>query len=220
MHNFGRFDAKFLIQAVRKRHGDIRVLPTNMERFLSFSLENVVFIDSYNFLSASLEQLAKDVLTDEGDWNHVYEAVKDTPKLAEYVKKKLPFPYSYFDSLEKLKVKDIPSIEEFYDVLKDQPCPQNKYDEISELWSKLGSFKAVHDLYVKTDTLLLCDIFEKFRKEGLKNFRIDPAHYISLPSFSWDTALLFCDETLELIDDESIYSMLESNCRGGICQVS
>ena len=48
-----------------------------MERFLSFSLENVTFIDSYSFLLSSLDQLAKDVLTDEGDWNHVYEAVKN-----------------------------------------------------------------------------------------------------------------------------------------------
>ena len=54
----------------------------------------------------------------------------------------------------------------------------------------------------------------------MKNFRLDLAHYVSLPSFSWDAALLFCNEMLELIEDESIYSMLESNCRGGICQVS
>ena len=109
-----------------------------MERFLSFSLENVTFIDSYNFLSSSLDQLAKDVLTDEGDWNHVYKAVKNRPDLGEYVKLKLPFPYSYFDSLDKLEVKDIPPIEEFYDALHDQPCPQDKYDKIRELWNKLG----------------------------------------------------------------------------------
>ena len=50
MHNFGRFDAKFLIQAVKKRHGEIRILPNNMEKFLSFSLDDVTFIDLYNFL--------------------------------------------------------------------------------------------------------------------------------------------------------------------------
>ena len=66
----------------------------------------------------------------------------------------------------------------------------------------------------------MMNLFEKFCKEAMKNFRLDPVHYVSLPSFSWDAALLFCNETLELIEDESIYSMLESNCRGGICQVS
>ena len=47
---------------------------------------------------------------------------------------------------------------------------------------KLGEY---HDLYLKNDTLLLVDVFEKFRKACLKIYQLDPAKFLSAPGLAW-----------------------------------
>ena len=46
-----------------------------------------------------------------------------------------------------------------------------------------------HDLYVQSDTLLLADVFENFRKAFIKSYELDPAHFISLPGLAWQACL-------------------------------
>ena len=36
-----------------------------------------------------------------------------------------------------------------------------------------------HDLYLKTDVLLLTDVFEQIRKVCLQNYKLDTCHYFS-----------------------------------------
>ena len=38
-----------------------------------------------------------------------------------------------------------------------------------------------HDLYLKTDILLLADVFENFRKIYLDYYKLYAAHYFSAP---------------------------------------
>ena len=46
-----------------------------------------------------------------------------------------------------------------------------------------------HDLYLKTDVLLLADVFEKFISTCLEYYVLDPCHYFSSPGLSWDAML-------------------------------
>ena len=46
-----------------------------------------------------------------------------------------------------------------------------------------------HDVYVQSDVLILADIFEFFCKLSLKDYGLDPKHYLTLPSYSWDSML-------------------------------
>ena len=48
-------------------------------------------------------------------------------------------------------------------------------------------FGQYHDRYLKTDVLLLCDVFEKFISVCLKDYGRDLCHYFSSPGYSWDT---------------------------------
>ena len=41
-----------------------------------------------------------------------------------------------------------------------------------------------HDLHLKSDRLLLADVFEKFRKMCLKIYEIDPAKFLSAPGLA------------------------------------
>ena len=57
-HNLRGYDAHLIMQGVRKKHGAIRIIPMNMERYISFSVGPLTFLDSMQFLNSSLEKLA------------------------------------------------------------------------------------------------------------------------------------------------------------------
>ena len=42
-----------------------------------------------------------------------------------------------------------------------------------------------HDLYVQSNTLLLADVFEKFRETCIEIYQLDPAHFLSAPGLAW-----------------------------------
>ena len=45
-----------------------------------------------------------------------------------------------------------------------------------------------HDLYLKSDTLLLANVFENFRKMFLKICHLAPLKFVSAPRLSWQAA--------------------------------
>ena len=75
-----------------------------------------------------------------------------------------------------------------------------------------------HDLFVKSDTLLLADVFENFRKACIETYELDPSHFISLPGLAWQACLKKTDVELELLTDYDMLLMIEEGIRGGICQ--
>lgn len=68
------------------------------------------------------------------------------------------------------------------------------------------------DHYLKTDVLLLSDVFETFRDVMLKTHKLDPCNYLTLPGLSWDAMLRFTGVRLQLLTD---YSMILAVERGG-----
>ena len=40
-----------------------------------------------------------------------------------------------------------------------------------------------HNLHLKSDVLILADVFENFRKTGKEYYNLDPTHYFSCPGF-------------------------------------
>ena len=71
------------------------------------------------------------------------------------------------------------------------------------------------ELYVKTDTILLSDIFENFRTIALGTYGLDPLHYVSLPSFGRDAMLKQTGVEIELISDVDILNLFKAGIRGG-----
>ena len=41
-----------------------------------------------------------------------------------------------------------------------------------------------HDLHVLSDTLVLADVFEKFRDKCIEIYELDPAHFLSAPGLA------------------------------------
>ena len=66
-----------------------------------------------------------------------------------------------------------------------------------------------HDLYLKTDVLLLAGVFEKFINTCLKYYTLVPFYYFSSPELSWDAMLKMTEIELELISDIDMYLFAE-----------
>ena len=82
---------------------------------------------------------------------------------------------------------------------------------------KLENLGDYHDLYVQSDTLLLADVFNNFRDMCLKEYELDPAHFLSLPGLAWQACLKKTNIELELLTDYDMLLMVEEGIRGGIC---
>ena len=77
-----------------------------------------------------------------------------------------------------------------------------------------------HDLYLKTDVLLLCDVFERFIDVCLEYYGLDPCHYFSSPGLTWDAMLKMTSVGLELISDVDVHLFIEKVMRGGISYIA
>ena len=82
---------------------------------------------------------------------------------------------------------------------------------------KLENLGDYHDLYVQSDTLLLADVFNNFRDMCIKEYELDPAHFLSLPGLAWQACLKKTNIKLELLTDYDMLLMVEEGIRGGIC---
>ena len=81
----------------------------------------------------------------------------------------------------------------------------------------LGEYR---DLYVKSDTLLLSDVFENFRNKSIEMYELDPIYFVSSPGLAWQACLKKARVKLELLTDYDMLLMIEKGIRGGICQAT
>ena len=72
-------------------------------------------------------------------------------------------------------------------------------------------------MYVQSDTLLLADVFENFKKKYIQIYELDPAHFLSAPGLAWQACLKKTEVKLELLTDADMLLMVEKGIRGGIC---
>ena len=129
------------------------------------------------------------------------------------------YPYEYMDSWEKFNETSLPSKKEFYSNLNMEDIDEIDYRHGNNVFKsfKLENLGDYHDLYVKSDTLLLADVFENFRDMCLKEYELDPAHFVSLPGLAWQACLKKTNIELELLTDYDMLLMVEKRIRGGIC---
>ena len=129
------------------------------------------------------------------------------------------YPYEYMDGWDKFNEKSIPSKKSFYSSLTMENITEIDYIHANNVFKtfKLNNLGDYHDLYVKSDTLLLADVFKNFRKACIKNYELDPVHFISLPDLAWQACLKKTEVELELLTDYDMLLMIEEGIRGGIC---
>jgi len=167
-----------------------------MEKYISFSLRSLRFIDSAQFLLASLDRLVSGCPREAFAITRTYQ-----PNDTELLMKKGVYPYEYMSSWERFQETMLPPVAAFYSQLSGEGISDGDYQHATTVWNTFGcqNFGDYHDLYLKTDVLLLADVFENFRKTCLGQYGLDPAHYYTSPGLSWDALLKKTDVELELM---------------------
>ena len=147
-----------------------------------------------------------------------YFCDKDLNKFIMLLRKGV-YPYEYMDGWDKLNEKSIPCKESFYSSLTLENITEVDYIHAKNVFKtfKLNNLSDYHDLYVRSDTLLLADVFENFRSMCLSNYELDPAHFVSLPGLAWQACLKKTNVELELLTEYDMLLMIEEGIRGGIC---
>jgi hypothetical protein len=126
------------------------------------------------------------------------------------------------DSVEKFDKETLPPQECFYSVLNDEHVSDADYDHATRIFEAFScqSMGDYHDLYLKSDVLLLADVFENFRNVCLKAYNLDPCHFYTSPGLAWQACLKMTEVELELLTDPDMYLFIEEGLRAGISMIS
>lgn len=227
-HNLAGYDCHLFIKALAEVPGDIKIIPKTKENYISFTKfvpvsENqfyqLRFVDSFKFLATSLSKLSDTLKPEDFKYLKIHFP---SPEKFQLLTRKGIYPYEYLNSWERYQEKSLPPKEYFYSSLNDQHISDDEYRHAHLIWStfKICDLGSYTDLYLKTDVLLLADIFENFRRTCKEHYQLDPAFYLTAPSLSFDAMLLKTGIQLELINDLAMLRMLQSGIRGGVCLCS
>ncbi|KAK3088565.1 hypothetical protein FSP39_020689 [Pinctada imbricata] len=132
------------------------------------------------------------------------------------------YPYDYMDSELKFSDTTLPGIQEFFNRLSEEHLSEDSYQHAKNVWQTfdMQDMGQYHDLYLKTDVLLLADVFENFRDLCLEFYHLDPAHYYTSPGLAWEAILKMTKVKLELLEDIDMVLMIEKGIRGGVSMIS
>ena len=177
---------------------DINVIPCNAEKHMAFYLgKNLAFIDSFQFMSSSLEELVDNLPNDK-----FFASYSDIEfgEGASLLRKKGVYSYDYMDSVLKFNDTQLPPAGDFCSLLNDECMGDDDYRHVEEVWNTFGikNMGEYQDLYLKSDILLLADIF---RETCLENYGLDPTHYLTSAGLAWDAMLKKPKINLDLITD-------------------
>ncbi|XP_070171330.1 uncharacterized protein [Polyergus mexicanus] len=234
-HNLSDYDAHFIIKDVANAFpGNVKVLPITKETYISFTKNiedawdegwfgrrlKLRFVDSFKFLSASLEKLAS--YLDKSELRIARSEFSDLSDDFELLARKGVFPYEYVDDVDKLLETRLPPREAFHSSLTGDAISESDYARAIRVWERfrvetLGDY---NDLYLKTDVLLLADIFENFRDACMRSYNLDSAYYYTLPGYPWDAMLKYTGARFELLTDIDMVMFVERGIRGGLSQCS
>ncbi len=236
-HNLEGYDAHLFVKSLGLEEGDIKCIPKTDEKYISFSknipMETIVlddgkektdclemrFLDSFKFTLKSLDSLVKTLGEDQFKTLTSQMSVK--PESLGLLKRKGVFPYEYMTDFSKLSKTSLPPKEAFYSQLNESGISDKDYEHAQKVWSTFNckTMRDYHDLYLKTDVLLLADVMTEFRRTCKKAYGLDALYYHTSPGLALDAMLKYTEVKLDLISDSDMYLMIERGIRGGVSSI-
>ena len=219
-HNLAGYDAHLFIRELAKYATDIGVIAKNTEDYISFSIkvevdryvdklrnENIKdielrFIDSIMFMISSLDLLVNNLARG----GHEFWGFENySCEQCELLIRKGVYPYEYMDSWDKFN-RSLPSIDKFYSNLNMSGISDGDYEHARKVWKEFGikNMGEYHDLYLRTDVILLENLFKSFRQFCLDNYELDSSHFYTAPGLAWKACSKKTGIKLELLKDQDV----------------
>ena len=217
-HNLSGYDARLFIRELGAHTSDMEVIAKNKEDYISFSIKVSVdsyidkngkekdklielrFIDSFKFMSSSLDSLTKNLVRG-GKKLFGFEDYSELQY--DLLTRNGVYPYEYVSSWDRFIKTQLPPIDAFYSNLNMSSISEEDYQHAQRVWKEFGicDLGDYHDLYLRTDVVLLANVFEAFRDTCLRHYKLDPAHFYTSPGLAWRTCLKCTGIRLELLTD-------------------
>jgi hypothetical protein len=219
-HNLEGYDAHLFIRNLGVSSGDIKCIPKTEDKYISFTKKIEVdefrgkdgkkkkvkrelrFLESFKFMASSLDKLVEGLGKDDFR-NLDLMSTCHTEEQKELLKQKGVYPYEYMDGFDKLGKASLPPKSKLFSKQNNEDISDADYQRAQNVWNVFGmkTMRDYHDLYLKTDVLLLADVMENFRKVCKTNYGLDPMWYYTAPGLALDAALKLTKVELELISD-------------------
>ena len=201
-HNLSGYDSHLFIKEVGEHSKDIGVIAKNKEDYITFSVNIVVnrymdkegnekdklielrFINSFTFVASSLDSLTNNLVKG----GRKLFGFEDYSELQyNLLTRKGIYPYEYMSSWDKFEESQLPSIEAFYSNLNMSNVSDDDYENVQRVWKefRICNLGEYHDLYLRTDVILLANVFDSFRDTCLEHYSLDPAHFYTSPGLAW-----------------------------------
>ena len=127
-HGLRNYDSHILMSGVAKLQGaKITCIPNNMEKYISFSINTLRFIDSFQFLNASLDTLTKNLAQEGIDKFPSLKAHLPNPEKQALLLRKVVYCYSYMDDESKFQEPALPTKENFFNTITQEPISDDDY---------------------------------------------------------------------------------------------
>ena len=148
------------------------------EKYISFSIDKLDFIDSLQFMNASPERLVSNLSKNGEDMFPILQRYVEAERVPLFLRKGV-YAYDLMDCVERFKEPTLLPKELFYNVLNDEKISDEDYNHAIRVFEAFScqSMGDYHDLYLNSDVLLLADVFENFRNVCLKAYNLDPCHF-------------------------------------------
>ena len=224
--NLSGYDAHLFIKELSKySFKEIEVIVKNRENYISFSAKVPVqdcinkdgnnrvkfielrFIDSFKFMASSLDSLTNNLVK---GCKRLLDLSSD-PSEYNLLTRKGVYPYEYMDSWDRFSETSLRPIEKFFSKLNGSGITNEDYRHATKVWKKFNiqNLGEYHDLYLRTDVILLANVFEEFRTTCIKHYGLDSAKFYTSPSLAWKACLKKTGIKLELLRDPDMLMMFE-----------
>jgi hypothetical protein len=228
-HNFTGYDSHPILQCLAevskwKVFPSLHILPKNLQRIRTLRIGIFNLLDSLAFLKTSLDNLVNNLKKD----GHIFSYLEQMKYVTlgdplyetkmDLLTSKGVFPYDHITSLEKLENEiSLPDKEAFFNVLKNNTISDSDYLHAQKVFKlfNIPNMKKYMEFYCELDTILLCEVFNKFRDITYNDFQLDPAKFISLPSLAYNAMLKLTNVSIDPLSDIDMYHMIKNGIRGG-----
>ena len=130
-----------------------------MKKYLSLSVGQLKFIDSFQFTPQRIDNLAKTLRDDE------FRNLNDSCNHFGLIRHKGVYPYDYMDSFDRLNCHF--KMDAFSSKLSGSPCSDSEYTHANRVWDAFRCKKMAdyHDIFFSKIRSLWLD-FSKVRPQG------------------------------------------------------